>query len=631
MRTIHACLLTVLLAAGACTEPNPGYSLGGDSDVKPRDAATTDGVDRRPDAAPTPDLQQLPDQMRPDLLPDPCDGVGDCRDGLGCTDDQCVDGRCANPVREGFCVIGGVCYANETGDAAYPCLICDPEQTQRDWSQREDGSGCDSDDLDCTNDICRAGRCVHERDEKSCLIDGICLEDGKPDADGCRLCDADSNSWVNAKDDSSCADDNLDCTNDVCLGGQCTHAVTGGCLIGGVCQAPGYALPGDECRLCVPDADTETLTFVDGKLCDSEAGLCAFDACRHVVEKESEWIPRLSGSARVASARCNSVDAIVDQGGIWAVGGYTDQNARQGGFLLRLDGNGTQILAPRPLADISHRAAVGRGGLVVLHGASGWSRASLIEQHLGTTARGAVGGYRVGTRDVLYIAGTHAPPTSPGIVRCVLDGLSVDCQDQVGLTTGTVFSPLTIGSGNATRVWAVGDLLAGPTIYSALESNSSFSDAPPEGCDGSALCGFHLGGELRALHGSSDSDVWAVGDDGIVLRYDGVRWSEVKGLPADIADYTLTAAYSSTTTPLVLLVGFSNSLAGRRIAVFGYHRDLQRGAGPLVVDTLSGLTIGDPGMLVHVGGSEPDQLWLVGYRSSSFVSTSTAGWILRLE
>jgi hypothetical protein len=33
---------------------------------------------------------------------------------------------------------------------------------------------------------------------------------------------------------------------------------------------------------------------------------------------------------------------------------------------------------------------------------------------------------------------------------------------------------------------------------------------------------------LRAISGSSSSDVWAVGDSGVVLHYDGTAWSRVR-------------------------------------------------------------------------------------------------------
>lgn len=628
-RAVVMLLLATLLGAGACTEPNPGYTSGVDGGNVDRDLGQ---LDFAADGPAVPDLQVLPDQADPDLLPDPCAAVGDCNDGLGCTDDKCIDGRCANPVREGFCVIGGKCYAKDGGEAAFPCLVCDPEQNQRDWTKLEDGKECPSDALDCTNDVCRDGRCMHERVESSCLIDDACYDDGKGPEGGCVVCDAATNAWVEAQDNTPCADDGLDCTEDVCRGGDCSHVVVSGCLVNNVCRPADYVSPTDDCRLCLPQLDTEALVFADGKLCDGGKGICAFDACRHAVDKAGEWLPRVSGSDHASSARCLSVDDIADGGGVWVVGSYNAGASQSGGFLTRVDlNNGQQILTPRALGDISHRAATGGGGVVYTHDTQGWSRANTIEQFIGSTARNAVGGYRTGDRDVLYFAGVQASPASTGIVRCVLDRGAVSCQDQQGLTTGTTFGPLTVGQGSSTRIWTVGNLLAGPTIYSALESNSTFGDAPLEGCDGSTLCGYHLDGELRGLHASSDEDVWAVGDGAVVLHYDGVRWSEARNLPAAIADYTLTAVYSSTTTPLVLILGYESTLVGRRVALFGYNRAVQRGAGPLELDLLSQITVGDPGMITHVGGGEPDQLWLVGYRSSSIINAGTAGWMLRLE
>ena len=35
-------------------------------------------------------------------------------------------------------------------------------------------------------------------------------------------------------------------------------------------------------------------------------------------------------------------------------------------------------------------------------------------------------------------------------------------------------------------------------------------------------------GNLKAVWGSSSADIWAVGDAGLVLHYDGQTWSRVK-------------------------------------------------------------------------------------------------------
>ena len=39
---------------------------------------------------------------------------------------------------------------------------------------------------------------------------------------------------------------------------------------------------------------------------------------------------------------------------------------------------------------------------------------------------------------------------------------------------------------------------------------------------------------MRALSGTGPSDVWAVGTAGVLLHYDGTRWSEVAGPSASL-------------------------------------------------------------------------------------------------
>ena len=58
-----------------------------------------------------PDLIK-PDLMKPDTAPKKCTGPKDCADNIACTDDNCDgNGKCANPIKSGFCLIGGKCHA----------------------------------------------------------------------------------------------------------------------------------------------------------------------------------------------------------------------------------------------------------------------------------------------------------------------------------------------------------------------------------------------------------------------------------------------------------------------------------------------------------------------------------------
>ena len=49
---------------------------------------------------------------------------------------------------------------------------------------------------------------------------------------------------------------------------------------------------------------------------------------------------------------------------------------------------------------------------------------------------------------------------------------------------------------------------------------------------------------LNAVWGTSASDIWAVGDAGVVLHYDGARWSRVKVAGLGVARPDLYSVWS---------------------------------------------------------------------------------------
>jgi len=71
-----------------------------------------------------------------------CVSVPACDDGLSCTADSCTADGCEFALIEETCFVDGVCFAPNEGDAANPCVICNPEEATDELSPAEDGTSC---------------------------------------------------------------------------------------------------------------------------------------------------------------------------------------------------------------------------------------------------------------------------------------------------------------------------------------------------------------------------------------------------------------------------------------------------------------------------------------------------------
>lgn len=130
-----------------------------------------------------------------------------CSDGDPCTvEDACqADGTCAGVARDctpDDCATGGACDP-DTGLCVYVPVA--------------DGQACGDDGLDCTDDVCEAGRCAHRRAPLTCVIDGMCVaQDG---LDECLVCDVQTNpfAWTRAPDGTTCLAGAGSCSAGECL------------------------------------------------------------------------------------------------------------------------------------------------------------------------------------------------------------------------------------------------------------------------------------------------------------------------------------------------------------------------------------------------------------------------------
>jgi len=95
------------------------------------------------------------------------------------TDLACSDGD--------LCTIGDACEDNGScvgvpldcsGDDCSSGGECDPQTGACIYEPEPDGEPCADDGLDCTVDVCMGGACVHQRADFTCVIDGACVPDG---------------------------------------------------------------------------------------------------------------------------------------------------------------------------------------------------------------------------------------------------------------------------------------------------------------------------------------------------------------------------------------------------------------------------------------------------------------------
>lgn len=137
------------------------------------------------------------------------------RDGAACTDQKCVDGACRSIPVDARCSRDdcsiGVCRPGAPGANADGCV----------GEPVGEGEACSDDGVACTEDVCRAGACLHVP------IDAEC---GRPDECSAAVC-APENAASDARgcaagppsDAGTCGEDGDPCTDDVCRSGACIH------------------------------------------------------------------------------------------------------------------------------------------------------------------------------------------------------------------------------------------------------------------------------------------------------------------------------------------------------------------------------------------------------------------------
>jgi hypothetical protein len=207
-----------------------------------------------------------------------------CDDSLDCTTDSCSSEACVNARDTNKCLINGTCY--DDGEAAGPmgddaCKLCDPNQNSFVNNTAADVPACD-DSLTCTDNVCAGQVCHNPLQDKKCLINGNCYNDGEAAGtmgdDACQLCDSSTNNFVN-NDAASVAgcDDSATCTTNFCTNQACDTSIDTGCFINGMCVGEGTEQSGG-CEVCDSATDDDAWTLPNlGTVCDfsgTDDGFC---------------------------------------------------------------------------------------------------------------------------------------------------------------------------------------------------------------------------------------------------------------------------------------------------------------------------------------------------------------------
>ncbi|RDV38089.1 hypothetical protein DV096_09755 [Bradymonadaceae bacterium TMQ3] len=198
----------------------------------------------------------------------PMDGTTCEDDGLSCTGDVCEDGACTHPVTRG-CLIQESCYPAGTTNPSAECFVCDPAQSTTDWSPKAAGTACDN-DLFCTiNDTCNAvGQCqageARVCETSQCYGGVVC-------SNAARACVP-----TQPQTGTSCDDNNLCTTGDICQAGSCVPGAVVDCSAEGSACATGVCNP--QTGAC------ETAPLADGSSCDTgsvcTSGVCESGVCQ---------------------------------------------------------------------------------------------------------------------------------------------------------------------------------------------------------------------------------------------------------------------------------------------------------------------------------------------------------------
>jgi len=211
-----------------------------------------------------------------------CDGTIDdntnhlCADAYDCTTDRCVTGVCQNPVDDGRCLIGGVCYSDHDQRPGVPCQECTSALAKTAWSNVPPNTRSQNCWPCTTGGSPTVGQCRYGTQWCSGGTWGTCSGHVCAVADTCNGKDDDCDTQT----DEVIPDDGIACTIDQCIAGVESHPIQSGwCLVDvagtPTCFAAGAVNPANGCQVCFP---TYSQTGWSDTLLDAgfESGLNGF-------------------------------------------------------------------------------------------------------------------------------------------------------------------------------------------------------------------------------------------------------------------------------------------------------------------------------------------------------------------
>ncbi|NOZ02852.1 MAG: hypothetical protein GXP54_13345 [Deltaproteobacteria bacterium] len=212
-----------------------------------------------------------------------------CDDDRACTSDICdEDGNCRYELKEGFCLVSGVCRQSGEADENDACHVCDPKVSAVSWSPADNGSPCDaSGQLDqCevleTGSTCVDGACVPgDIAPRDCDDGNPCTKDGCEPESGCL------NVPVSG---GSCILDNA-CEEGTCNQGKCVIPAGAGCDDGNPCtkdecdsssgcsHTPLDGVPCDDGDACTFETTCDQGACVGVEVNCNDGNVCTMDGC----------------------------------------------------------------------------------------------------------------------------------------------------------------------------------------------------------------------------------------------------------------------------------------------------------------------------------------------------------------
>ena len=199
----------------------------------------------------------------------------DCDDQLECTADSCnpTSGECDHDLSEDWCLLDGTCHAADTtpeGKDAL-CLVCAPATATDQWTATNEELACDDLSVCSAESQCQAGECV--------AVGPLCDDGNECTEDLCSeelTCTNES-----TENGVACTPDEIDCTDDICVDGECAHPVSAGsCHIEDQCVDDGIANAMNLCEACsAAELSTNWSPANEDGQCDDGLFCTVDDAC----------------------------------------------------------------------------------------------------------------------------------------------------------------------------------------------------------------------------------------------------------------------------------------------------------------------------------------------------------------